>query len=277
MGGLAATWDVRHDVGVRALLAAIRCEKGDVEGNLASHLRLLADARRAGCDFALFPEMSLTGSVDPAAHPGRLIRIDHPAVATLARATGGTSVGACFGVAERSAGGEPHITQLFAADGRVVGAQRKRHLGDGEESFTAASGSQVFEHAGVRFGVAICAEAGFDAPFDAAAAGGARLVAFPAAPGLHGRRTSETSWREGFSWWEASSLGDARRHARRLGLWIALAGQAGSAADEDFPGLAGLVSPDGSVAARLPDWHEGVLTVDIPPTRQRPSGVSESR
>jgi predicted amidohydrolase len=100
MGSLAATWDVRHDVGVRAPLAAIRCEKGDVEGNLASHLRLLADARRAGCDFALFPEMSLTGSVDPAAHPGRLLRIDHPAVATLARATGGTSVGACFGVAE---------------------------------------------------------------------------------------------------------------------------------------------------------------------------------
>jgi predicted amidohydrolase len=112
--------------------------------------------------------------------------------------------------------------------------------------------------------VAICAEARFDGPFDAAAASGARLVLFPAAPGLHGRRTGEASWRRGFAWWEGSALGDARRHARRLGLWIALAGQAGSTADEDFPGFAALVRPDGEVTARLPDWRPGVLLVDIP-------------
>jgi predicted amidohydrolase len=170
----------------------------------------------------------------------------------------------CFGVAERAPGGEPYIAQVFAAAGRVAGVQRKRHLGEGEQAYTAAAGSVVFELAGVRFGVAICAEAGFDAPFDAAAAAGARLVLFPAAAGLHGRRTGEASWRQGFSWWEGCSLGDARRHAQRLGLWIALAGQAGSAADEDFPGLAALVRPDGSVAARLPDWRAGVLTVDVP-------------
>jgi hypothetical protein len=40
----------------------------------------------------------------------------------------------------------------------------------------------------------------------------------------------------GFDWWEGSALGGARRHARRRGLWIALAGQAGSTVDEDFPG-----------------------------------------
>jgi predicted amidohydrolase len=41
-------------------------------------------------------------------------------------------------------------------------------------------------------------------------------------------------------------------------------GQAGATADEDFPGLAALVGPDGGVAAHLPDWRPGVLTVDIP-------------
>jgi len=59
-------------------------------------------------------------------------------------------------------------------------------------------------------------------------------------------------------------VGDARRHAQRLGLWVALAGQAGSTADEDFPGLAALVSPGSGVTARLPDGHEGTLTVDVP-------------
>jgi predicted amidohydrolase len=249
---------------MRALLAALHCPKGDVAGNLAAHLRLLSDAAAAGCDLAVFPEMSLTGSVDPAAHPKRLITLGHPAVAALARASGETGVGACFGLAERSRDGEPHITQAFAAAGRLVGTQRKRHLGEGEEAFTAAGQPAVFTHAGVTFGVAICAEAGFDAPFDAAAAGGAELMLFPAAPGLYGRRTGEASWRDGFAWWEGSALGDAQRHARRLGLWIALAGQAGATADEDFPGLAALVGPDGSVAARLPDWRPGTLTVDIP-------------
>ena len=104
---------------MRAVLAAIRCEKGDVGGNLAAHLRLLASAAAAGCDLALFPEMSLTGSGDPATHPERLIPLDHPAVAELARATGETGVGACFGVAERSPAAEPHITQVFAAGGLV--------------------------------------------------------------------------------------------------------------------------------------------------------------
>jgi predicted amidohydrolase len=77
-------------------------------------------------------------------------------------------------------------------------------------------------------------------------------------------RADEASWQRGFAWWEGSALGDARRHARRRGRWIALAGQAGSTVDEDFPGLAALVGPDGVVTARRPDWRPGVLLADIP-------------
>ena len=40
--------------------------------------------------------------------------------------------------------------------------------------------------------------------------------------------------------------------------------------DEDFPGLAALVGPDGEVTDRLPDWRAGVLTVHVP-------GLGESR
>jgi len=40
--------------------------------------------------------------------------------------------------------------------------------------------------------------------------------------------------------------------------------QAGSAHDEDFPGLAALVKPGGEVAHRLPDWRPGTLVVDVP-------------
>jgi predicted amidohydrolase len=242
------------------LLAAIECQKGDVEGNLDAHLKILAHARADACDLVLFPEMSLTGS----AGLGRLIPLDDPAVLDLADATADLNVAASFGIAERTEAGVPHITQIVAADGNVLGIQRKRHLGEGEEAFTAGTGAAVLSWAGLRFGVAICAEAGYDQPFDDAAAGGARLVLFPAAPGLHGRRTDEASWRAGLDWWQGCGLADAKRHARRLSLWIALAGQAGSTVDEDFPGLAALVRPDGTVASQLPDWRAGTLRVDIP-------------
>jgi predicted amidohydrolase len=90
-------------------------------------------------------------------------------------------------------------------------------------------------------------------------------VFFCAAPGLYGaRRDSEADWRRGFEWWESSGLGDARRHARRTGAWVALVTQAGSTVDEDFPGIAALVAPSGEVVARLPDWQPGSLVVDVP-------------
>jgi len=250
---------------VRCLLAAIRCPKSEVYGNLGVHLRVLSEARAAGCDLALFPEMSLTGSADPAVQPEWLIPLEHDAVRRLAAATGLVGGAACFGIAERGAGGEPHITQVVASGGGIAGVQRKRHLGEGEEAFTPAPrGACVVGVAGSAVGVAICAEAGYDEPFDDAAAGGAGVMLFPAAPGLYGpRRTDEASWRRGFAWWEGSSLGDAARHARRRRLWVAQAGQAGATQDEDFPGLAALTSPDGEVIARLPDWRPGTLVVDI--------------
>jgi predicted amidohydrolase len=249
---------------MRAMLAAIQCDKGELDRNLAAHLTFLRDAASLQCDLVLLPEMSLTGSVAPAANPERLIALDHPAVSALATATAGRAISACFGIAERAADGRAHITQVVAGEGRVLGVQRKRHLGEDEQSFAAASESAVFDWAGVRFGIAICAESGFDAPFDAAAAAGAQLVLFPAAPGLYGRRTDEASWRAGYSWWQGCGLADAIRHARRRELWIAMAGQAGSTVDEDFPGLAALVDPDGTVRDRLPDWREGTLVTDIP-------------
>jgi hypothetical protein len=54
---------VTDNDGMRALLAAINCPKGAVEANLDSHLRLMEGV--APRDLVLFPEMSLTGYLDP--------------------------------------------------------------------------------------------------------------------------------------------------------------------------------------------------------------------
>ena len=71
---------------MRLLLAAITCEKGDLAGNLARHVEVLRGASEGGCDLAVFPEMSLTGSVDQIRRPEHAVALDDPAIAELAAA-----------------------------------------------------------------------------------------------------------------------------------------------------------------------------------------------
>jgi predicted amidohydrolase len=246
---------------MRILLAALNAQKGDLDGNLARHLAMLEQARVQGCDVAVFPEFSLTGSVDPRGHPERTLTVDAEPVRAMLEGTFRSGVAAVFGIAERAGAGF-HITQVYGHGGRLGGVYRKRHLGEGEEGYLAGDGAGVFELGAARFGVTICAEGGVDLPWTDAVAGGAAVLFFCSAPGLYGRRTDERGWRAGHAWWLSSGLGDAVRHARRLSVPVAMATQAGSTEDEDFPGLAALVSPAGEVA-RLPDWRPGSLVVEV--------------
>jgi predicted amidohydrolase len=248
---------------VKALLTALHCPKGEVERNTRSHIALLEEGAAHGARIVAFPEMSLTGSVDPVHWPGRAIELSHPAIADIAAATARLSIAALLGIAEARADAV-HITQVLVDRGEIVGHYSKRTLGDDEDSYRAAADPARLALDTQRIGVAICAEGAVDAPFDDAAASGAPVVFFCSAPGLYGRRTTTEEWQAGFDWWSGCALGDATRHARRHGLWIALSTQAGALADEDMPGLAALVDPTGAVVAALPDWREGTLLVDLP-------------
>ena len=250
---------------MRMLLAAITCEKAALTSNLEAHLALIEQAARSHIDVVVFPEFSLTGSVDPSRNPRHAIACDDSAVQTLAAATAGRDISAIFGIAER-ADDTFFITQLTVRDGAVVGRQRKRHLGEAEDAYAASDNEAlVVAVADRRVGVIICAEAGVDRLWDATHTAGADLVVMCSAPGLYGRRTDEAAWKAGFEWWDGHGLVEARLNARRLGVWVAMATQAGVTVDEDFPGIAALIGPDGEVVERLPDWHPGTLIVDVPP------------
>ena len=238
---------------MRILLTAVNCPKGEVETNLGHHLDLLAHGHREACDLVLLPEMSLTGYRASAA-----ITLTHPAVDTLIRATA-ASAAICFGVAE-SAAGKPYITQVVAADGAVVAVHRKAHLGDNEEAdFRPGVPAPVFRIADTPCSLAVCAEIGSAPPY----ALGSRLVLGPAAPGLYGdRRRTDDDWKRGFDWWRGSVRADATR-LLRADQWLAVSTQAGATDDEDFPGWAALVGPDGDVVAELPDGRESTIVVDL--------------
>jgi predicted amidohydrolase len=148
---------------LRILVAAVEAQKGDLDGNLARHLAVLEQARAQGCELAVFPELSLTGSVDPRARPGRALPVDSEPVRALLAATWRTGVAAVFGIAER-AGPAFHIAQLYGHDGRLGGVYRKRHLGEGEEGYQPGEAPGVFQLGAARFGITLCAEGEVDFP-----------------------------------------------------------------------------------------------------------------
>lgn len=241
----------------------MQCEKGDLAGNSARHVELMKLAQEAGCDFVVFPEFSLTGSVDPRAEPDHAVTLDHPAVADLVDATATVGVGALFGLAENRHDGF-FISQAYAVSGDLFGVQRKRHLGEGEEFYTASSEAAAFQFGSAQFGSVICAELGRG--LHVGRHGCRWRTGRVHVLGTRALRASTLGriLATGMRWWESCGLADARRHAARLGIWVAMATEAGSTVDEDFPGIAALIDPAGQVVERLPDWRPGHLIVDIP-------------
>lgn len=249
---------------MRALLASINCQKAKTELNLAARKKVVREASDADCDFVVFPEMSLNGYLDPDVHADSFLDLDSVAVQTLVECGASLGVDLLFGIVERNSNEKPFITQIHASGGKITGVYRKRHLADNEEAFAPGTESYQGSTDNTSFGVAICADYSVPDEFIAASNSGAKLVFHPAAPGLYGpRKTDDESWQSGFDWWRTSCIEKHGRHARELGLSIAVCTQAGATIDEDFPGWAALFGPDGEIVTELSDWRAGTLIIEI--------------
>ena len=244
---------------MRLLLTALRCEKGDLDGNARRHRELLATGRESGCDLVLLPEMSLTGY-----DPGAGVPLNDDSVTELV-ATTRVGPRLSFGLVETAPSGEsdgrPMITQVLAGGGAVLAVHRKYALPPDERpAFRAGTGFETVTVDRTTTVTAICAEVGSEQPYGL----GADVVLGPSAPGLYGpRRISDQDWQRGFDWWRGSVRADAER-LLHPGSWLAVSTQAGATVDEDFPGWAALIGAGGVIRAELPDWREGVLVVDTP-------------
>ena len=248
----------------RLALVQLRCEKGDLAGNLAAHAAQITAAEARGIDLICFPEMSLTGYVDPVRMPHALMPLASPLVAEFVALTRGRTQTALAGIIETRPGKTPYITQLVARDGQLLGVYRKVTIVDEEAAwFSPGADVPLFEHGGVPFGLAICADIDNSDVFARAATQGARLVLHPSAPGLYGAQATR-DWQSGYTWWRDGCHTKLGAYARNFRLYIATATQAGRTVDEDFPGGGFLFGPDGTCLVETLDWSEGVLDVDIP-------------
>ena len=246
-------------------LVQLRSEKGDLDGNLALHALRIDAARDRGTAIVLFPEMSITGYVDPERRPEAVLTLDGPEVARFLALTAGTPVVAVAGVVEANPAGKPFITQIVARDGVLIAVYRKRHIVD-EEAMWFAPGLSVpcvFEVDDTLVGLAVCADIDDPAVYRDCALAGARLILHASAPGLYGEQETR-NWRTGFEWWRGECFGKDAAHARQNGVYVAVATAAGRTVDEDFPGGGYLFGPDGACLVETEDWSPGVLYATIP-------------
>lgn len=250
-------------VQVTVALVQMRCEKGRIGENLSMTRQYIEQASAAGATMVCFPEMSITGYANPLRMPEAIVRLDGPEVAEFLSLTRDTQASVIAGLIEHNPVGLPFITQVVARGGNLVGSYRKRNVAPDERAFFApGKDAGVFEHDGVRFGLAICADIDEPKVFADCAAAGARVIFESAAPGLHGSQAAR-NWRSGYDWWRGECQTKLGAYARDHGVHIAVATQAGRTIDEDFPGGGYVFDPGGAVIAATVDWREGLLVANL--------------
>jgi NAD+ synthase (glutamine-hydrolysing) len=152
---------------------------GDIRGNLDKALQLIEEARAAGADLLLFPEMALTGypPEDLLLRPGFLHQSEEALAELIAAVTG---IDVVIGHPWRDQGRRFNAV-TWARDGRVLGRYAKQLLPnylvfDEQRYFSAGSEPLVVELAGVRIGAVICEDAWEPGPAEQARKAGAELL-----------------------------------------------------------------------------------------------------
>jgi NAD+ synthase (glutamine-hydrolysing) len=240
---------------LRLALAQIDARVGDLEGNASLIAERIAEARDAGAELVLFPELALTGYP-----PEDLLLKEHflqaagEAVADLAREAVG--IVALVGFPERA--DDVHNGLAVLAEGELRAVYRKNVLPnygvfDEQRYFQVGDGAAVLELGGARLGLTICEDIWTPGPpaSDEALAGAALILNASASPYHAGKGVER----------ERMLIQRARDNLCAVAFCNLVGGQ-----DElVFDGHSLLVDHQGCVLARAPQFAEALTfaTVDL--------------
>jgi NAD+ synthase (glutamine-hydrolysing) len=241
---------------MRIALAQINTIVGDLDGNRQRILGRLEEAKQAGAELVLFPELAVTGypPEDLLLRPG-FVRAAARSLDEIARAARGIV----------ALVGTPHFDRdLFnacavCAGGEVKAVYRKRFLpnyGVFDEDRYFAPGHDLFllEHGDVLIGPTICEDVWQPGPpATELALGGAQLIANLSASPFH--------------------LGKEREREEMLAVrardnvtFVAFVNAVGGQDELVFDGHSVVLDDNGEVLARAPGFEEALLVVDVEPT-----------
>ena len=241
---------------MRLALAQINPVVGDLDRNRARILGRLGEAKQAGADLVLFPELAVTGypPEDLLLRPG-FIREAERSLELIARKARGIA----------ALVGTPHFDRdLFnacavCAGGEVKALYRKRFLPNygvfDEDRYFAPGGDLVLlQHGEALIGLTVCEDIWQPGPpaTDLALAG-AQLIANISASPFHVGKDRER---------EEMLATRARDNA----CYIAFLNTVGGQDELIFDGHSLVLDDDGRVLARAPGFEECLLVVDVDPT-----------
>lgn len=244
---------------IKIALVQMKCEKADIDANLGSIKKYTKECKNHGADIVCFPEMSITGYIDPVQNPEKLLNIESNAVKYILSLSKRYEILITAGFIEKSHDIKPYITQIAAYDGMIKTIYRKITIADDETQWFIAGGRiATFTYNDIKMGLSICADINNEKLFSYLAASGAKIVFESAAPGLYGEQKTR-NWQSGFDWWKNECHTKLGKYAKDNEIYIAVSTQAGRTVDEDFPGGGYVFSKDGECIAESKDWHEGIL------------------
>ena len=240
---------------MRIALAQLNVVVGDLEGNVERIGTAIAEARRAGADLVVLPELAVTGypPEDLLLRPG-FVRAAREAVDEVARA--------CDGIVAL-VGGPAFDRDLANAafvcsEGAVRGVYRKHFLpnyGVFDEHRYFAPGRELLllELGDVTVGPTICEDVWQPGPpaTDLALAGATLLVNLSASP-YHGGKAEDR---------EEMLVTRARDNA----AYVAFCNLVGGQDELVFDGHSVVLDDEGEVVARAPGFEEALLIVDVDP------------
>ncbi len=244
-------------------LVQMHCEKAAIGDNLKTIASCLQEADSRGVEILCFPEMSLTGYADPSKYPQAVIRLDGPEVDQLLNLTRPYATTILVGLIEQNPVGKPFITQIVVRQGALLGYYHKITIKDDEEKwFSPGQQVPVFQLGELTYGLALCADIQNETVFAKCREQGAPIVLELAAPGLYGEQATR-NWKTGYAWWEGECKKYLSEYARKYGLWIGVATQAGRTVDEDFPGGGYVFAPSGERVYATRDGRPGVVYLEL--------------
>jgi NAD+ synthase (glutamine-hydrolysing) len=252
---------------MRLALAQINTVVGDLEGNRALILSRLEEARAAGADIALFPELAVTGypPEDLLLRPG-FVRAAKRSLAEIAAAADGISALVGFPHFD----GDLYNACAVCSGGEVKAVYRKRFLPNygvfDEQRYFASARDLVLLRLGETLaGVTICEDMWQPGPpaTDLALAGAQLLVNLSASPFHVGKdREREEMFQQ---------------RARDTASFVAFVNAVGGQDELVFDGHSCVLDDEGKVLARAPGFEEALLVVDLDPAAAIGRRLSDTR
>lgn len=243
---------------MRVAIAQIDCLLGDIDGNLRRAKEVVAEAKDAGADLIVFPELSLTGYSLGQVTEEVTIDVRDERIRSLAEEAGETSL--VLGFHEDDGHVRTYNSAAYFEDGSLVHLHRKLYLptyGIFEERkhFSPGQNMRAFGTKFGRMAVLICNDAWQPALGFLAVQDSARVLLVPSCS-ADNRFPGEMDTTE--YWHDITKF-----YARMLECYVVFANRVGTEGELSFWGNSHVVDPLGNIMAEGALYKEDLVMADL--------------